>query len=480
MGDMPWSNDLLDRAKDAEFLEQFLRIKAAELSSAGKAKSYVLNLDAGWGVGKTYFLTNFCDQLRQNNYLVAYIDAWADDHADDPLIAVMSAIEEGVRRDSKIKTATKKSAKKLAELGGKIVASGAKGIARQIGHRYLGKETVDMLAEFAGPTGASEITEGAEKGLEIAIGAAGKAVLERFKHSQQTIADFKKQLSKVLSQFEGERHLPLFVLVDELDRCRPTYAVSLLERVKHLFDVPGVAFVMATNTDQLQHSVAALYGSTFDGARYLHRFFDQTYRFEEPPRVAFVASLLDPSLTSFMTAPPFETTVEFIAAAFDSCNMPPRDMEQCIDILGNCVTAWNQKQPLNLLILLPLVIAQHKRLNPSFDPTLKDDLDSALGKKNLSGLYLDLSQHRRRHDEVARAPLWDTFYRFAKNGARGYEDLNFADVSGSSAAERFVISTLRIEATQRAHDGNHNPSPSLLLSYPALVRSVGRLVPRPM
>ena len=70
--------------------------------------------------------------------------------------------------------------------------------------------------------------------------------------------------------------LPLFVFVDELDRCRPDYAIELLEGIKHLFGVPGVYFVVATNTVQLGESVKAVYGSGFDGVRYLKEILRST------------------------------------------------------------------------------------------------------------------------------------------------------------------------------------------------------------
>ena len=50
-------------------------------------------------------------------------------------------------------------------------------------------------------------------------------------------------------------------MVDELDRCRPSYAVELPEVVKHLFTVDGVVFVIAVNRAELTHSIRALYGT---------------------------------------------------------------------------------------------------------------------------------------------------------------------------------------------------------------------------
>jgi hypothetical protein len=86
---------------------------------------------------------------------------------------------------------------------------------------------------------------------------------------------------------------PLFVMIDELDRCRPSYAVTVLERVKHLFEANDVVFIFATDTNQLQHTIRGAYGGDFDGRSYLSRFFDRRYSFPEPRLGEFVKSKLD-------------------------------------------------------------------------------------------------------------------------------------------------------------------------------------------
>ncbi len=84
---------------------------------------------------------------------------------------------------------------------------------------------------------------------------------------------------------------PLVVFVDELDRCRPDFAIKLIEVVKHLFDVPGVCFVVSTNMKQLSESVRAVYGGGFDAAHYLQRFFDLTYHLPPPDHYRYAMSL---------------------------------------------------------------------------------------------------------------------------------------------------------------------------------------------
>jgi len=73
-------------------------------------------------------------------------------------------------------------------------------------------------------------------------------------------------------------------LIDELDRCKPSYSIQLLETIKHLFNVEGVYFIVATASEQLSHSINAVYGEKFESKRYLNRFFDQEYSLKSPDK----------------------------------------------------------------------------------------------------------------------------------------------------------------------------------------------------
>ena len=86
---------------------------------------------------------------------------------------------------------------------------------------------------------------------------------------------------------------PLVVMIDELDRGRPSYAVELLEVAKHLFSVDQIVFVLAVNRSELAHSIKALYGDGFDVKGYMRRFFDVDFRLPDPDRIAFIDVALD-------------------------------------------------------------------------------------------------------------------------------------------------------------------------------------------
>ncbi len=90
-----------------------------------------------------------------------------------------------------------------------------------------------------------------------------------------------------------QKERPLIVMIDELDRCRPSYAIELLEVAKHLFSVDHIVFVLAVNRSELAHSIRALYGSDFDAEGYLRRFFDVDFRLPEPDRKSFIDAMMD-------------------------------------------------------------------------------------------------------------------------------------------------------------------------------------------
>ena len=90
-------------------------------------------------------------------------------------------------------------------------------------------------------------------------------------------------------------------MIDELDRCRPTYAIELLEAAKHFFNVDHIVFVLCLDRAQLAHSVKAVYGASFDAEGYLWRFFDIDYRLPSPDRKKFVdASLATVGITELL------------------------------------------------------------------------------------------------------------------------------------------------------------------------------------
>ena len=142
--------------------------------------------------------------------------------------------------------------------------------------------------------GFLDLTPLTEKELGQVLGSFAKDKLSEYHEAQKSVKAFKytlQDLAKTLAQ-SGNKP-PLIVMVDELDRCRPSYAVELLEAAKHLFSVDHIVFVLAVNRRELAHSIKSLYGRDFDAAGYLRRFFDVDFRLPEPERKAFIDAVLN-------------------------------------------------------------------------------------------------------------------------------------------------------------------------------------------
>ena len=479
-----WADDLLGRREDAEFLKTFLANRADEYGARKIAQSYVLNLNAEWGQGKTFFLDRFADSLRTWNFPVAMINAWRDDHADDPLLAVMAGISKTIESDKKFSDKTKSKLRSLGRLTGQIVAAGAKGAIKTAGKKIIGEELDEVSRLFT-----RGISEAASEG-RAEIGATlnkmfdeqAEALLGRFEASQNTIEKFKLDLRKFSRDVAKEKQTPIFVLIDELDRCRPSYAVKLLERIKHLFDLGGFVFVIATDTEQLQHAVGAVYGVGFDGLRYLARFFNHTYRFEPPPKSVLVSELIQRAhlSTKKISLPPNASIEDYISGGCNYCGLSLRDIEQIIDLLASATTAWNLPVELEISVLLPLVILQQQR-------------------RPLSNLANISDQIGELHNKYRGDPdAWHV--RFTRNGgfsrgieteyingqqllrefvARAEKDLTSIDTATTSMHSNWAVTRFQREFSQ-LHNNTFipgNPVNSVICDYLTLVRSAGRIVP---
>lgn len=260
--DDPFQNDLLDRKPYIEDLTGLL---------AAVEGPCVLALDSEWGGGKTTFLNMWAAHLRNNSYSVAQFNAWETDFSGDPFVALSSKLYEHFSESTRDGEGRVKrymeAAKKVAVQSAPIMISLA-----------------TMLATGSGALSgelATQITSFAEKRL------AG------FSENQKSITNFRDILQQEVSGlYESGAARPLFIMIDELDRCRPSYAIELLEVAKHLFSVDRIVFVLAINRSQLAHSVKALYGSEFDANGYLCRFFDLDYSLPTPERDKFVLQLM--------------------------------------------------------------------------------------------------------------------------------------------------------------------------------------------
>ncbi|UDN21063.1 MULTISPECIES: KAP family P-loop NTPase fold protein [Aeromonas] len=327
------SADRLDRARYAEFLTNYL---AAE----GKQRNYVLNLNAEWGAGKTWFIKRWYMELKAH-YPTVYIDAWQQDFSDDPLLTVISSIIDQLKDATGNKVSIPDGIKPkllgLLKVGGKLVLKSA--------IKKAGWEDSDFSVEG----------EDADK-LVDTLCSNHK---ERYESIQFLKQEIRQWVEGAVGLSEGELDYPAFILIDELDRCRPSYAVEMLETIKHIFDIPGVVFVLATDTEQLQHAIKVIYGDGFDAESYLGRFFHRRFTLGSISRREFIQqAIVDKKLhfehiNAWPKITDSQVLVNVLTAVCDHFSLSLRRTEQVLDRMIASIVNY-QGCTINLIFLVYL------------------------------------------------------------------------------------------------------------------------------
>ena len=243
-------------------------------------------IDGGWGTGKTEFCQKLIRLMQQQHpdYQPVYIDAFRSDHSGEPLLALLAEIikactpeDTGEQPSEQRKNITRKVAK-AARFGIKTVAKAA-------ASHLLKQSTDDLAEEFQqimndgqdADSLAETVTDAAATIASHTIDATVEALLKEQIEAEKNLETLKACLKELAAD------KPIILFIDELDRCRPDYAVDMLEVIKHVFDVENVKVVLVTNTKQLRAAINHRYGMEVDAQKYLDKFLK--YSFALPDKV---------------------------------------------------------------------------------------------------------------------------------------------------------------------------------------------------
>ena len=264
--DSPFQYDTLERKPLVEFLASLI----------GRLEGpFVLALDSPWGTGKTTIVKMLQARLAMDQIKCVYFNAWKVDYVTDPLVALVSALDDIHLTDDGAEAAFRghlKTAKKITS----AVAKRA------------------VVAGFKAATlGILDIEDDLEKMAADAAGEVAGNLVDAFQKEKQALEKFRGEVEKAIKQFKaaGKKETLVF-FIDELDRCRPTFAIEMLERIKHLFDVPNIVFVLSIDKSQLEASTAAVYGEKINAPEYLRRFIDLEYGIPMVQSKKFTKTLL--------------------------------------------------------------------------------------------------------------------------------------------------------------------------------------------
>ena len=222
-----FENDLLDRKDAITDLSKLIE---------GQKKALVLSVNADWGAGKTTFVRLWQVYLKTEGIESIYFSAWEDDFSNEPLVAILGELNIYIK--SLDKKQTKKEFAKAKKLALKILPT---------------------LVNTVAGSAAEQLTT---------------TLIDQYQTKKTDLDKLKESIAKVLKAINSNK--PFVIFIDELDRCKPLYAIELLERIKHIFDIERLIFVLSMDKKNLAESIQSQYGN-IDTDNYLRRFINFEY-----------------------------------------------------------------------------------------------------------------------------------------------------------------------------------------------------------
>lgn len=250
--------DLFSRAEYGAKLASF--VKAVEGSAT-------VILDGDWGSGKTTFIKMWMGLLRKESIPCVYIDAFSIDHTDSALLAITAEVLDALEEMAEASGAQVEEGRLRHKLIN-IAALLGPSVARA-GLRLATAGLVDLEAF----SGISDRLKSATTEVLSEVPDGHVDILEAYRARKKAVAAFRSSFTayaKSVSQARDDAKL--VIVIDELDRCRPSFALEVIESIKHYFDVEGVVFILAMQISQMEASVRLANGNV-DAKRYLEKFY---------------------------------------------------------------------------------------------------------------------------------------------------------------------------------------------------------------
>ncbi len=301
---------------------------------------YTLSINADWGYGKTTFVKMWNVELQKEGYKTIYFNAWESDFVADPMMALIDGFREGF--DSK--DLPQEKLQKLFALWDVIIR-----IAKEI--------PVGNIGLFG------KIAYAFKRGIDGLL--ENKNQLQEHQSIRKLVVDFHEQLKSVAKEISPDKQLIIFV--DELDRCRPDYAVQMLERIKHFFSIDNVIFVLSIDKNVLCKSIRAIYGGLdIDTEAYLRRFIDLEFDLPKPNPRDFIKLLYDQremgeymetywnwNRKTYGGGDKNANFLQMIRICFASAQQSLRDIEKYIARLDVILRSFDPEEiPLSLVVFL--------------------------------------------------------------------------------------------------------------------------------
>lgn len=252
---LTYINEKGEEKEDLIGLDSFLE----EFTSIVENSSYsVYGLTGGWGTGKSIFINMWERSLTKNNYI--HIDAFAKDYENDAFLVLFSSVYKYLEQQN---TTSKQILKQFFDYSNRFLMNTGKATGKFIFNtltdKIIGSESLKTFVSDLLDTYCDDILQ--------------KCIEEENIHDT---------LVKTLEKITVNLSNPLYIIIDELDRCRPAFALEMLEKVKHIFSVPKIKFILVYNPEIFDKIIEKEYGLKNGGSRYLNKFIEKTIPIKQP------------------------------------------------------------------------------------------------------------------------------------------------------------------------------------------------------
>jgi len=375
-----------------EYAQMAMKLISQHPSERGACS---IAVDAPWGMGKSTFLHMWINELDLGNpnftaaqemdppyesmfagkcVLPVYYNAWENDYCDKaliPLLFTLCAQMEKKQQEGQF----------LADQGEKIVDF-ISTCARLLTSLTISLSTENPVIAEAGGAAAGFFTKGILHNLTRYLDKKSKidpeeTISAEYDKQLRIRQDFHNALEELATISDG-----VYIFIDELDRCKPSFAVETLEVIKHFFNIPNVVFVFAVDQSQLCHAISGLYGSNMDAGGYLTKFFDYQIRLLPPTSVQLVQNYRH-EIPGFN-----EDFYPVLEDAFRACNLTPREIPWIIRQANAIFRIWfsecsfsTSSAPYTLIVTLLGMKLRNPQMYNAF-MAVRNDWDFANWKDN--------------------------------------------------------------------------------------------------
>ena len=242
-----------DSLNRGDFVKQVIEI-IENLASQRESMCYAIK--GSWGVGKTHVLDmiekELLNEFRQadayEKYILIHYNAWQYDYYTEPLFAMVSSMRNSLKRE--INLISPKAIEKIK--------------------KFL--DTINDISE--------KITDTVSLSLLLKNKKISKDVAAQILDSNHYLNKLMQELKKGLK--EQAEDVTIVVVVDELDRCLPEYAIKVLERLHHIFgNTENTQVILSVDYDQLENTVKTIFGDNTSTKRYLSKFINFSISLDE-------------------------------------------------------------------------------------------------------------------------------------------------------------------------------------------------------